>query len=66
MPNPTVSYVPRPGTTPQAEISALAGIYKLVIDCRANRNAAGVTSTNGGDAKEGRSLNDSSAKTRIP
>ncbi len=44
---------------PVEEIAVLASIYKLVIDS-ANRKAAGVVSTNGGDAKE-RSKDDSSA-----
>lgn len=37
----------------------LASIYRLALDS-ANKNAAGVVSTNGGDAKE-RSKDDSSA-----
>ncbi len=51
MPDPVVAYVPRPDVTPEAEISALASVYKFVLDCHAKKNAAGVTSTNGDDAK---------------
>ena len=60
---PNVVYTPRVVITTEVELSTLANIYRHVIDC-GNRNAAGVSSTNGGDAKE-RSKDDSSAKTRI-
>ena len=47
-----IYYATHPDATPEVEISALAGVYKFVLDCRdVNRNAAGVTSTNGDDAK---------------
>lgn len=51
MPEHTISYAPHPDATPEAELSALAGVYKFVLDCHARKNAAGVTSTNGDDAK---------------
>jgi len=54
---PNITYASRPGATTQTEISALANVYRFVLDS-ANRNAAGMTSTNGGDAKEERSRND--------
>jgi len=56
----TVSYAARADATPKAELNALASVYRLILDSRAKKNAAGVTSTNGGDAKE-RSKDDSSA-----
>jgi hypothetical protein len=59
MDRPSISYVPRPDTTPETELSALCNVYKLIID-HANRNAASMTSINGGDEKE-RSRNDSLA-----
>jgi len=59
-----ITYAPRPDATPEGEFNALASIYRLVLDS-AHKNAAGRTSTNGGDEKE-RSRNDSLAKTRIP
>jgi hypothetical protein len=59
MSSPQITYTPRSDTTPEAEVSALAAVYRLVID-RAMQNAAGVSSTNGDDAKE-RSKDDSSA-----
>jgi hypothetical protein len=59
MSSPRVIYTPRPDATPEAELSTLANVYRFVLDS-ANKNAAGVVSTNGGDAKE-RSKDDSSA-----
>ncbi len=50
MSNPRISYAPRPGTTLEAEGSALASVYRFVLACRAKKNAAGMTSTNGDDA----------------
>ncbi len=54
MPDPVVAYVPSPDVTPEAEISALASVYKFVLDCHAKKNAASVTSTDGDDAKGSR------------
>ena len=56
---PRIAYRARDDATPEAEVSALAAVYRLVID-RAMQNAASVRSTNGDDAKE-RSKDDSSA-----
>jgi hypothetical protein len=56
---PTISYAARQDTTREKEIAVLASIYKLALDS-ANRNAAGVTSTNGNDAE--RDLSDSASK----
>ena len=47
-----ISYAPRVDATPEAEIATLAYIYKFVLDA-ANKNAAGVTSTNGDEAMKG-------------
>jgi hypothetical protein len=55
-----ISYTPRPDATEKAQLNALASVYRFILDSRAKKNAAGVTSTNGGDAKE-RSKDDSSA-----
>jgi hypothetical protein len=60
-----IAYAARPDTTQEAEISALAAVYRLCLSSHTRKNAAGETSTNGGDEKE-RSRNDSLAKTRIP
>ena len=64
MSNSRIAYAPRPDATPEGEQNALASIYRFVLDS-AHKDAAGRTSTNGGDEKE-RSRNDSLAKTRIP
>jgi hypothetical protein len=48
---PAISYTSHPGATPDSEISALANVYRLLLDCHANKNAAGVPSTNGDDAE---------------
>lgn len=47
-----ISYAPRDDAKPESEIATLANIYKFVLDS-ANKNAAGVTSTNGDDATKG-------------
>ena len=54
-----ITYTPRTDATPKAEISALASVYRFIIDSHANTNAAGVSSTNGDDAE--RSLSDSAS-----
>lgn len=48
-----ITYAPRPDATAEAELNALAGVYRYILDCHAKKNAAGVTSTNGDDAKKG-------------
>lgn len=53
MSDPRIAYAPRPDTTAEAELNALAGVYRFILDCHAKKNAAGVTSTNGDDAKKG-------------
>jgi hypothetical protein len=60
--NPQITYTQCPSATAVAEAPALAAVYGFVIrSSQARWNAAGMTSTNGGDAKE-RSKNDSSAR----
>jgi len=48
---PSITYTPR-STTPEAEIATLVNVYRFVLDS-ANRNAAGMTSTNGDDPMKG-------------
>jgi hypothetical protein len=48
---PRITYVPRPNATQEAQLNALGSVYRFILDCRAKKNAAGVTSTNGYDAK---------------
>lgn len=54
-----IIYTPRNDTSAEVEAAALANVYRFVLDS-AKKNAAGVTSTNGNDAK-GRYKDDSSA-----
>jgi hypothetical protein len=49
---PPITYAQRPEATPEAEVSALANVYRFILDSR-KENAASVTSTNGDDAKKG-------------
>jgi hypothetical protein len=37
---PIITYTPRPETTPEAEISALARVYRIVLDSRNAKEAA--------------------------
>jgi hypothetical protein len=37
MSDPAITYAPRPDATPEAEISALAAIYKLCISSHAKK-----------------------------
>jgi hypothetical protein len=53
MKSSAIVYQARTNATPEAERATLANIYRFIIDCRASRNAAGVSSTTGDDAKEG-------------
>lgn len=48
MSSPRIVYVSHSDSTREAQASALANVYRLVLDS-ANRNAAGVTSTNDDD-----------------
>jgi hypothetical protein len=46
MSKPAISYVPRPDTTPKAELSALAAVYRfLLFDSHGKENAAGTSGT---------------------
>jgi hypothetical protein len=36
---PAIVYAQRPDVTPETEISALACVYKFVLDCRARKEA---------------------------
>jgi hypothetical protein len=63
MSKPRITYSALPDTIAESELSTLANIYSFVLRC-ANKNAPGVDSTKGDDAK-GSSENVSSAKTSI-
>ena len=45
--NSHIIYIPRSDATREAELNALASVYRLILDSRAKKNAAGMTSTNG-------------------
>jgi hypothetical protein len=47
-----ITYIPRNDTSAEMEAAALANVYRFVLDS-SNKNAAGVSSTNGGDAMKG-------------
>jgi hypothetical protein len=65
MSSPCISYAPRPDATPEGEVASLASVYGFILACHAKKNADGVTSTGGDNAKEG-SLDDSRATASIP
>jgi hypothetical protein len=48
---PRISYIPHPDATQEAELNALASVYRFILNCCAKQNAAGVTTTDGDDAK---------------
>jgi hypothetical protein len=58
----SISYAARQDTSRENEIAVLASVYKLALDS-ANRNTAGVTSTNGNDAERDLSDNASNDST---
>jgi hypothetical protein len=66
MGNPTVSlsYTPRSDATPEAEISALANVYRFVLDCHAKKRGRLLDKSGPNDGKE-RSVDDSTARTII-
>lgn len=37
MPDSGIFYATRPGTTPEAELDALASVYRFILDCRAKK-----------------------------
>ena len=39
MPEPIISYTPRPDATPQGELSTLVSVYRFVLDCQAMKKA---------------------------
>jgi hypothetical protein len=51
--SPRDVYSPHLDATPNAEASTLGSVYRFILDCHANRNAASVPSTDGDDAMKG-------------
>jgi len=64
MDKPSISYSARPDTTAESELSALANVYRLLLDSAKKRGRL-LDKSGPDDAKE-RSENDSSARTIIP
>ena len=62
MSEPRIVYTPRPDATPVAEPSALAAVYKFVLDCRAQKKGGPATAPD--SAKKG--SDEFSARVRIP
>lgn len=44
MSSPHIVYTPRPDTTPGAELSALVGAYRFILDCHAKKEGGPATS----------------------
>jgi hypothetical protein len=40
MDSPRMTYTPHPDTPPEAELDALATVYKFILDCHAKKKAA--------------------------
>ena len=55
-----VTYSQRPDTTPQTELSALANIYKYVLDCHSKKEA-----THPGSPDDGTEFKEDSANEHI-
>ena len=51
MSDPRVSYTPREDATPEDEITALAAIYRLVLNCHDERKKGAGTNSGGEDGK---------------
>jgi hypothetical protein len=44
MSDPTIIYSPRLDIAPEAELSALASVYRFILDCHAKKEAAPTSS----------------------
>ena len=55
MSSPRITYTPRSDATPEAELPTLANVYKFVLDCQRNKEAATSPVSRPDDAE--RSLN---------
>jgi hypothetical protein len=61
---PTITYACRPDATPQAELTALAACYRMILDSAKKRGRT--LDESGPEDVKGRSESDFHAKTRIP
>jgi hypothetical protein len=62
VPESTVAYVQRSGTPHEAEIYALANVYRFILDCHTKKEAASRQSR----PDAGKEINEQSGKTIIP
>lgn len=60
--SPRITYAARPGTTPEAEICALAGVYRFVIEASRKKKA---TRPGGPDDAERRSSDGTTGKYKV-
>lgn len=61
MPEPLISYAPRTDAKPDAELSALAGVYRLILDSRATKEGS-----RPGAPDAGKEIDERSGKVSIP
>ena len=66
MDSTSVVYRPVPGIAAEQARDTRARAWAFVFDCYAKKNAAGVTSTDGEDAKKGSLKHEVRANTSIP
>jgi hypothetical protein len=52
MNSPRITYTARPDATPEAELNALAAVYRFVLDCRAKKEGGPAFTAPDNDAKE--------------
>ncbi len=63
MDNPSLTYTPRPDTTPEAEVNVLANVYRFILDCHAKKMAAEPAPEP--DGRDGTKLQGDSADAQI-
>ena len=52
MDKPFISYAPHPDAAPVAEVSALANVYKFVLDCHAKKRGRLLDKSGPDDARK--------------
>ncbi len=63
MGSPRIVYTPRPDVTPETEFSALASVYRFMLDAVQRKEAAGPRQADDLEDEKERSKNDSLAST---
>ena len=64
MSRPRIAYLPRPDATPEAELNALAGVYRYILDSKNQKAVGRLPSPDGHDAERG--SNEIGANGSIP